>query len=347
MYHIRTSLIREKFVIEDLQKSGENQPVSEIARSNRIEIPYFDSSGTLREKIVVRSQNMHIGLRLAARIVQAHMAEGSIRHRGNPLDWEEIWYQISESFERSNNPSVWVAVYHDGEILFEYTERHPFLDVIEKCEVRNKKDYDNSVNLAETSFSRLEKKVKIHHDSNVAAVIHANRQRGRCGIVFRHAQKTTTFQVGFDPLEDSALSPVTCFNVCAAFLEGIQLAYQGGALKNTIYVEDLKSSSDEGRKLARILERMKRLNIELRTTEKMHAIHYRPERPDFFDILEDAKNIFYNRYLEDVKKREEQEKLEEMAQEDIRLNDQFDINDHMADTVAAKEPQKRKEKSSW
>ncbi len=326
MSHVKTSLVRERFVVQDLDNGKTGTSFDEDARSNRIEVPYHDKSGVLIEKIIVRTHTMHTAVRLAARIAQAHTQDGPIRHRGEPFDWEEAWYQVTEPFERSNNPDSWAAVYHNGDILFHHAKHHPLLDIIEKCEVYNKRDYDYAVQLAEKSFQKLEKNVKIDYDSNIAMVMQSNKDKGRCGIIFRHAERTTTFQVNLDAQKDFQVNATTCLNVCAAFLEGIQLAFRGGFLKNKIAVEDLKISSDEARSLTKILERMKQLNIELRTSEKINDIHYRPERPDFFDLLDETRLIFLKQYEEEVAKQKEQEKLEEMALQEELENEDGDTN---------------------
>src|SRR5688500_7645667 len=133
MKDFNTSLLREKFIIRDVSPDQTAaEPV--IALSNRIALPLSDHLGHGAETLVIRSQNMHGCLRMAARVVQEFQDLGPIVSRPKPLDWKYLWMSINKGYEEKFNPDRWIAVYHKGHVIYEDgdTRRHPFLDIIEQ-----------------------------------------------------------------------------------------------------------------------------------------------------------------------------------------------------------------------
>src|SRR6185436_19167734 len=130
MLEFNASLLREKFVITDAL-APDATPV--IALSNRLVVPMVSENGKEAETYVVRAQNMHICVRVAAQIAREFQDAGPLQTRKKPFDWPDMWEQVVKGYEKNWNPARWIVVYHKGRIVFEDgpAKRHTFLDIIE------------------------------------------------------------------------------------------------------------------------------------------------------------------------------------------------------------------------
>lgn len=283
-----TTLLREKFVIRDATPGGTEAPV--IALSNRMAVAVPDPTNDQLETFVVRTQNMHTCARMAARIAGA-AAEGSLTLRVPPFDWEKAWKEVVEGYESRHNPQIWAAIYHQGKPIFTQGEHHPFLDVIEGIDARSGKDYGQSVPLAEEAFHKAGKGVQIEHDSNIALVVHIAPKLAKVGVILRGAARTATFNVQAKPRGGAALRISPPLSVSAAFLEGIQLAFQVGTARIRRHFGLLEPGSPEAQKLSEGETRLGRLNAAIRQFDQTHDVFYRPERPEFHKIVVDAEDI--------------------------------------------------------
>lgn len=288
-----TTLLREKFIIRDAfadnkpRRQQDTPPV--IALSNRIVLPLV--SGGVNETIIVRAQNMHSCARMAARIVQEFQEVGPILDRKSPFDWKYAWLSITKGYETKFNPHRWVAVYHKGRIIYEdgETKHHPFLDIIEQCDARNPDDYEKAVHVAEDAFRQAGKIVTIEHDSNVALVLNYTPEETRCGVIVRGPTKTMTFNFSARPKAGRTIKISQCLSVAAAFLEGIQLAFQIGMFKQRQSYDMIESGSPEAQKGRESSEKLGRLNGAVQQFENLLEVTYRPERPDFGKMIDDAQ----------------------------------------------------------
>ncbi len=280
-----TSLLREKFVIRDPAPVSDEQPV--IALSNRLVTPIPGSD----EKYIVRAQNMHSCIRMAARIVHSAQEEGPIRNRPKAFDWAEAWEGVVEGYEKKYNPNRWVAVYSEGKPVYGEGDRHPFLDIIETCDYKSKQDYANSILVAENAFKQAGKIVKIDHDANIALVVNISSEIARCGIILRGADKTTTFNFTARKRAGRMVKISQCLTVSAAFLEGIQLAFQVGMGHEKRRYDIIQMGSEDDKKIEAGDKRLKRLTGAINQFEQMLDVSYRPERPNLFDMVEDAKEV--------------------------------------------------------
>ncbi|MGZ9109250.1 MAG: hypothetical protein ACXW4B_10590 [Micavibrio sp.] len=296
MKDFTTTLLREKFTIRDAfsEKKAErlrdqdSAPV--IALSNRMVLPLTGKDG-VNENLVIRAQNMHTCARMAARIVQEFQDSGPILDRTKPFDWKFAWLSITKGYENKFNPGRWVAVYHKGRIIYEdgETQRHPFLDIIEQCEARNKESYEKAVAVAEDAFRQAGKIVTIEHDSNIALVVNFEPEEAKCGIIVRGPNKTMTFNFTAKPKGGRSVKISQCLSVSAAFLEGIQLAFQVGMIKQKqLYelIEPVSAEADRGREAS---QKLGRLNGAIQQFENLLDVTYRPERPDFSQMIDEAQ----------------------------------------------------------
>jgi hypothetical protein len=294
---INTSLLRERFLIE---KSGlKEDPL--VALGNRILLPLISRNGKLTERFVVRAHSMHMALRMASYITQEFYKSGPIVNRPKTLDWKNAWFDMTTDFERPHTPETWVSVYHNGKIIFKDGEHHPFLDVIEQCDVKNREEYDRAIVIAEDIFKQAGKSVNIDHQINIAFVIGAMEKQARCGLILRVPNSTSTFNFQIAHLKGENDTPVETvlpehigFELAADFLEGIQLSVTSAFTEQQIKNKKIQPLSPEAKKMHASFKRIGRLNASISAFENMYAIKYRPERPDFTQILEDIRNSEQN-----------------------------------------------------
>lgn len=288
-----SSLLREKFVISDTLPGDLSDKADVIAMSNRLIIPLHDATGKFIESFVIRAHNMHICLRMGAKIVQNFNDSGSIlsREKGS-FDWDSAYRAISDGFEDKWNQDHWVAVYHNGHTIYEggRGERHAFLDIIEQCDARNKGHYEHSLVVAEEAFKKAGKTVFIEHNASMAAVIELSDGTGKCGIILRGPQKTTTFNFkALSNNSDRELKASHLLSVCAAFLEGIQLAFFIGMTNVKIHYEIIDKHSDEARHRNQSGKKLGTIGSAITRFEKLFDVSYRPERPNLPAMIDEAE----------------------------------------------------------
>lgn len=287
------TLLREKFIIKDAvsDKSSEQAPV--VALANRLTLPLFSLQWDEREDFIVRAQNMHTCVRLAARLSQDFQDFGPLLSRDPGYDWEEAYDAITRGYESKFNPNIWAAVYHKGRVIFENgaAERHPFLDVIEQCDARNKGDYEKAISLAEDVFKSAGKLVQINHDANVALLVSVTDEEGKCGIIVRGPSRTTTFSFTAKKYKGRYVRPSSCLSASAAFLEAIQLAFQVGMIRQKVKYDLVGRSSEEAHKGEDAAQKLYRLGGAVTQFESMYEVRYRPEKPDFKAMVEEAEEF--------------------------------------------------------
>lgn len=307
MSTFNTNLLREKFVIRDAMPVDmtDRQPI--IALSNRLPLPLYSDDGKTHEEFIVRAQNMHTCARLGAQISRDFQENGPILTRRKPFDWRYAYLAITKGYEKKWNPNRWVAVYHKGRVLFEDGEahRHPFLDVIEQCDARNKDNYEKSLKVAEDAFRQAGKLVTIEHDSNVALAMNITKVEGKCGVILRGPNHTTTFSFTARPRAGRDVRPSQCLTVAAAFLEGIQLAFFVGMTQEKLKYELISPTSDDARRARESSEKIGRLNGAVQQFENMFDVTYRPDRPNMSAMIDDAKEFARKMLAKDIREKME------------------------------------------
>lgn len=289
MNEFHSSLLREKFTIQDsTASSGDQEPI--IALSNRLIVELTGQKKAHKEIFIVRAQNMHSCVRMAARILKSYKTSGPLMNRTKPFDWEAAWDVIVNDYEYRFNPHRWVAVYHNGRILFQAGEHHLLLDVIEQCDAKNAHRYEKAVPMAEDAFKKAGKVVKIEYDSNVALVINLAPKQGRFGVIMRGPNRTTTFNFSINAKKDP-LNYAQCLAAAACFLEGVQLAFMVGMNNIKLYLGIIKRHTNEEKQTKEAGRRLGRLNAEIANLERAYDVHYRPEKPEFGVIVTSAEQL--------------------------------------------------------
>jgi hypothetical protein len=286
---LNTSLLRERFVIHHPDKSGTEIVV---AVGNRILLPLVSLNGEIKERIIIRAHSMHMTLRMAALVVKEFHTKGPLLNRQSPFSWKDAWYDVTSDFERPHTPETWCAVYNNGRPVYSDGEYHPFLDVIEQCDIKNRAEYDRAIIIAEDVFKKAGKVVSIDHDTNIALVIGVLEEKTRCGLILRASARTTTFNIQIEEKtgEDKhKLKFHDGLSMAADFLEAIQLAVTTGFTQRQINRGKVRETSPEARKAKAAINRIGRLNQSIQGIENFFDVRYRPEKPDFKSILDEAK----------------------------------------------------------
>lgn len=300
------SLLREKFdIYEGRGDNLKGDPLT--AMSNRLVVPLIDDAGKVGERFVIRGQYMHSCIRMAARIIHAFLDKGPILVRNNePFDWEDAWMRLIEDHDAKFHPDMWLVIYVNGKAVYEYGEHHMFFDVLEQCDHKHSDNYDAAITYAETIFEQYGKKITIKHDASVALVVNLKNDEGRCGVVLRGAEKTTTFnyRVGKKGKDGDDIFLPQLMGSCAAFLEGIQLSFAIGLANEKLRQEVLLRSDPEAKEAASSRARLAKLNAQLNALEKNYDVRYRPEKPIFSEMVIAAEDLM-NKIIETKRQEEE------------------------------------------
>ena len=292
---LNTTLLRERFILTDI-KDAKAAPV--IATSNRITLALQQgTSNTTSETFVVRAQNMHSAIRMAACILQTFLRVGPLLVRAEPFDFDDAWRRICSDHEVSFNHNRWVAVYARGKPIFKSGDYHAFLDVIEKCDSVNPGNYDRAVHIAEDTFRKMGRELTIAHEANIGMVIHVKPDMGRCGLILRNPHKSTTFNYMAESKSGDEVSPLMCLTACAAFLEGVQLAVRVGMINEKIRANILERHAPEAKESQSATRRLKQLEATIIEMEERLSVRYRPEKPEFHAIIQEGE-LFQRKLLE-------------------------------------------------
>ena len=291
MTEFNTTLLREKFVIRDTMPMSASDREAVTAVSNRIVLTLGTDSGAAAETFVIRSQNMHGCVRLAALISKEYSERGPIMNRNNPFKWDDLWQAVIKGYEKKWNIKRWVAVYHKGRAVYEESAgpRHPFLDIIEQCDARNKGTYEKAIEVAQDAFRQAGKMVTINHDSNVALVMNLKDSEGKSGLIIRAPGRTMTFNIIAAPKDNRRVTPPQLLGLSSMYLEGIQLAFFIGNTKQKITYDLITRESPEAKQCLEAEERIITLNSEIAKMEAAIHVSYRPERPNFKELQDEAQ----------------------------------------------------------
>ena len=287
-------MLRERFVL--VEDGDTANPM--VALGNRIALPLVSKSGKSEERLVVRGHNMHTTLRMAAMLARTFYQEGPILARSPSYPWKPNWEMSKPDFEKANKNS-WISVYHGGRSIFKEGDYHPFMDVIEQCDARNRDEYDRAVSIAENAFNIAGRGVKIQQDATIAMVIGSMADKTRVGLMYRNPRRSSTFNFSVDVkgttvTKDRAVAqPHQCLLHAAAWLELVQLSVTAG-----FYNAKKGATLEDAPPLELVQRRLGRLNAELQQFEETFDVQYRPDRPDMMDLIEETTAFARGDYRE-------------------------------------------------
>lgn len=290
MIEYNISILREKFTVRE-KKEGKD---SIIVGSNRMTLPLVDESGMLDETFIIRGKFMHEVARMGAVMITNYKKLGPFMNRQEKFDWEDAYFKVQQPYERAHFPDDWIAVYNKGKLAFQSGKHHPFLDIIEQCDVKNEDEYDFSVAMAEDAFRAAGKDVSIDHLSTIALVAHAYQDKVRCGVIDRNVTRTRTFNFTAGMKEDAddpQIPDITdAIHTAAAFLEGLQRAFKVGYF-NGMLKKDMDSHGSKSHQEAQeALKIVKKLNADVTAFNTNYEVRYRPEMPEFDLVARDVED---------------------------------------------------------
>jgi hypothetical protein len=312
MSEFNATLLREKFILRDSMPETQADRAPLVALSNRIALPFTEDGGKTGEYFVVRAQNMHSAVRFGAQMAREFYEKGPLMDRFKKPDWDDAWDSVTKGYEKSWNPNRWVAVYHRGRIVYEAAGekaseegkgRHPFLDIIEQCDARNPGSYEKALEIAKDAFRQAGRLVDIEHDANVALVMNIAPEEGRCGVIVRGPARTTTFNFTARKRAGREVKVSQCLTVSAAFLEGIQLSFLVGMTSQRVRYELISAASPEARKGNDARNKIGRLNVAISQFESMLDVNYRPDRPNFGGMMDEAEEFARKSIGEEIKQK--------------------------------------------
>jgi hypothetical protein len=248
-------------------------------------------------------------VRFGAQMAREFYEKGNLIDRLQPKDWEEAWESITKGYEKTWNPNRWIAVYHRGRVVFESRDedtdtgsgRHPFLDIIEQCDARNPGSYEKALEIAKDAFRQAGRMVDIEHDANVALVMSITPAEGRCGVIVRGPARTTTFNFSARMRAGREVKVSQCLTVSAAFLEGIQLAFLVGMTAQKVKYEIISPASPDAKKGNDARLKIGRLNVAISQFESMLDVNYRPDRPNFGAMMDEAEEFARKMIADEIK----------------------------------------------
>jgi len=284
--HIDTSLLREKFVIKEKTVKNPNVAAQEMcARSNRMVLD-LQSEELAKETFVIRTDSMHLCARMAGHILADYENRGPFAPRLSYIKWDIIWDSALSDYEKRYNERRWVAVYHEGKLVYEQGSHHTFLDIIEQFENKSNGTYNDSLGIAEKAFQKAGREVKIEYASNIALTLVMDRDKGgRCSTILRAPNKTTAFHYYIKPQKDNERVVISQGLTSAAnFLEGVNLSYFIGITNVQVESGEIDKHSDEATQMRNARRRLGKINIKTNSLENRYQVRYRPERP-IFDLI--------------------------------------------------------------
>ncbi len=297
---IDTSLLREKFEIEEKNAQNKNSALKIVCPSTRMLID-LKAGETTSEIYAVRTNSMHSCVRMVAQMVMEFEKRGPIVRRVEPLDWSELWHNALSGYDRTFNHKRWVSIHHNGKVIYSSGEYHSFFDIIEKFDVINKGKYENSIQQAENAFKQSGRDVTIKYDTNVALVAALGKEGGRCSMVLRGPDRTTTFNYSLKPLEIGVkMNTAQALNTAADFLEGVQLSYMIGINMEKLNHGMIERYSEEDKQTQSARKRIIQLDSQINSMETRYAVRYRPERPNFNKLVKLAEEFAKNFVIKDA-----------------------------------------------
>jgi hypothetical protein len=304
------TLQREKFVIKD-HLSPDDDQAALVALSNRLTLNLVTFSGGINEDFIIRGHNMHSTIRMGAAMSRYFYDYGPLASNVSKHEWQEMYDNINKGFEKKWNPNNWITVYHKGEILYEgqnltdeeqelknsgkedkiENRRHAFLDIIEQFDGKNPTNYENSIEAAKQAFKQAGKEVDIVYIADIALVMNCSPQKGRVGAIIRRPDRKMTFNFTAAKTENNDIDVAELLSAAAGFLDGFQLAFIAGMTNAKKSLGLLEQYSDEEKRGGDALYKMGRLRQTIDVYDAAAKVSYRPERPDFSVILDEAEEF--------------------------------------------------------
>lgn len=289
MAAMHLSLLREKIIVRAADGPPGEGAAQILARalSNRLEMTL--TTGDFSETFVVRAHTMHLTARMTAAILREFQARGFLAHRLHDHQWARMWQDSCGPYDVAHNPERWCTIYHDGAAIFSSDPVNPLISAVEGQQARAEAStgYEQAIFLVQDAFEQAGKSAQIEYDSNIGLVAALAPEQGRCSLILRGSGRSTTFNFTTTPRPGGPprITMSECLVGCAAFLEGIQLAFTAGRLLGQMDRGEFPRVGGEAKIVAAARRRLTDLNRDIGTMEALMAVRYRPERPEFQHLI--------------------------------------------------------------
>lgn len=267
---------------------------TQLCLSNRLVLSLKTESHT--ETIVLRAQNMHLCLNMAARIAKDFDKLGPLSSRTGKTDWEDIWNKLIQGYEYNWNFSRWITIYSGGKVLFDKGPGTPPPQLNRLEEIIFEMNENYKMALAE--FHRqisTDDQISVTHKSSLALKAEVTDNHQRCSMLCRAAQDSNIVTIIGEAPEDA--QPFNLHGSLAQFgdyQQGFQYAFMLGMTTQNIEQNKIPANSSlaeqEQHKLALIKE-LARLSTKIDNLKSLYTFHYRPEEPDFEILTRQAQGL--------------------------------------------------------
>lgn len=298
MPNFKANLIRERFVLTN--KKNTDAP-TQIALGNRLEFQCFSASGEKSAKFIVRAQNIHTTLRIAARLARHWYDHGSLESTGrNRFNWNAEYKDTIKDFEEKWNKDCWACVYKNGQRLFgpDLPEKSQLFDIIEQVYAYTKGDYKNITAHAEKMFAEAGKEVSIDYDRDIAMQLAGSDKEVQNKVTYRDTdgrnkidllmrQKDLRYVSG----EGTPIKLSECLSVAAVIFEGYQLGFIAGRVNYMLAAGQMNLSDPDAQQADHAIKRVIRLDGALIELAKKHHLAFKP-KPNFQNNINKIENSF-------------------------------------------------------
>ncbi len=299
MPNFKANLIRERFVLTN-KKAKNEEP--QLALGNRLEIECLDSKGENSETFVIRAQNIHTTLRIAARIARQWFDHGHTKNSGpNRFSWSREYKEIVKDFEEKWNENCWACIYRGGKVLFdsEPPEKAQLFHIIEQVYAYDKGDYQDIALAAEKLFAKAGKHVQIDYDRNIAMALSGSSEAVNNKITYRDTdgrnkidlfmrQKDLRYVKGE---KGSPLKLSECLSVAAIIFEGYQLGFIAGRTNYLLACGQTTLGDKNAQQADHAIKRVIRLDQSLKDLTTKYHLAFKP-KPNFQQNISKIENSF-------------------------------------------------------
>jgi hypothetical protein len=214
------SLLRERFTLTENKNSTDNTKAT--ISSNRIVLPKAFTGGS---SLVIRAQHMHLCIRYAASLIKI-LEKLPNATFDQSFNFSETLSSIMSSYDKLWLEPTLIAIYKDGQLLFANTELHSAFNIIEEKYSQSPSQYESTF-VSGQQFAFDDELTSVRYEAGTAMVVRQEELLTTCGIIIRNPMRTSDLRFSLEK-SSGGVEPSTAMNLCAAYLEGIQLSVTHG-----------------------------------------------------------------------------------------------------------------------
>lgn len=298
MHQFYATLIRERFTLTP-QKSKDDV---QAAISNRLDFRCFDKTGAKEASFIVRAQNIHTTLRIAAQLAKQWYEYGHINASGRDrFNWKNVYKDATDDFEKKWNYKCWASVYKNGTLKFTSDSFHKseVLDIIEQVQVYSKGDYKDITAAAGKIFAKAGRPCTIDYDGNIALDLHGSRYSVQTNIIYRDNDGRNTINLHIKQKElkyvQGALGAYIklseALSLAAVIFEGYQLGFVIGRTQHQLATGEIGLGNREAVHADHGIRRLERLGKALNDMKEKYQLIFDP-KPDFIEHVKQVEDSF-------------------------------------------------------